>query len=165
MMKMRLMSLLIAGLTLGGIGTAGAGAAMWWGQTHNGTSGYGYMMGRNASGSPGTYGGMMGNGSYGGMMGGYNTNIQTTPATGVTSIAIQNFAYQPANVQIKAGATLTWTNRDSAPHTVTFKDSSLKSSGILQQGNSFSYTFNTPGTYSYYCAVHPYMVATVTVTA
>ncbi len=75
---------------------------------------------------------------------------------------MQNFAYQMANIQVRVGTTVTWTNQDNVPHSVTFKNG-MKDSGLLSQGQSFSYTFNTPGTYQYYCTVHPYMAATVTV--
>src|SRR5712692_10706858 len=111
-----------------------------------------------------THSGFMRNGYGYGMMGGY----QQTPAqqgaqvTGVTHMNMQNFAYQMANIQVRAGTTVTWTNQDNVPHSVTFKNG-MKDSGLFYQGQSFSYTFNTPGTYQYYCSVHPYMVATVTV--
>ena len=113
-------------------------------------------------------GGMMGSGP-GGMMGGYhNGQNQQNPssATPVASntVAIENVAFQPANVQVKVGATITWTNKDTAPHTVTFQDSSLKSSSILRQGDTYSYTFTKAGTFAYYCDLHRYMTAQVTVT-
>jgi amicyanin len=113
-------------------------------------------------------GGMMGSGGHG-MMGGSGQGGQGqtpagTPTTGVTQVAIQNFAYQPSNIQVKAGTTVTWTNQDSAPHTVTFRNG-MKDSGMLRQGQSFRYTFTQPGAYEYYCAYHPNMVATVAVIA
>src|SRR5260370_11241711 len=121
--------------------------------------GYGMMGGQRG------YQGMMNGQPYrGNMMGGY----QQTPAqqgaqvTGVTHMNMQNFAYQMANNQVRAGTTVTWTNQDNVPHSVTSKNR-MKDSGLLYQAQSFSYTFNTPGTYQYYCSVHPYMVATVTV--
>ncbi len=115
---------------------------------------------RNGNGN-----GMMGGQqNYSGMMGGYQQTPanQGTPATGITHLTMQNSAYQPTNIQVKVGTTVTWTNQDNVPHSVTFKNG-MKDSGLLSQGQSFSYTFNTPGTYQYYCTVHPYMVATVTV--
>ena len=109
--------------------------------------------------------GMMG-GQYnhGNMMGGYQQSPAQpgAPVTGVTHMNMQNFAYQMAHIQVRVGTTFTWTNQDSAPHSVTFKNG-MKDSGLLSQGQSFSYTFTSPGTYEYYCTVHPYMVATVTV--
>jgi plastocyanin len=130
---------------------------------YQGTYGPGGMMG---SGS----GGMMGSGSgSGGMMGGYhNGQNQQNPSTATpvasNTVAMENFAFQPVNVQVKVGATITWTNKDTAPHTVTFRDSSLTSSGILRQGDTYSYTFTRVGTFTYYCDLHQYMTAQVTVT-
>ncbi len=121
-----------------------------------------------------THSGFMGNGYWNGMMGGQynhgsmmrgyqqNPTQQGAPVTGVTRLTVQDFAYQPANIQVRVGTTVTWTNQDNVPHSVTFKNG-IKDSGLLSQGQSFSYTFNTPGTYQYYCTVHPYMVATVIV--
>lgn len=121
------------------------------------SGGYGGMMGG--------YGGMMG--GNGGMMGRYG-NAQNpanaTPTTGNT-VTIQNFAFQPANLQVKVGTTVTWTNQDTAPHTVTFRDSGITGSALLRKGQSFSYTFTTAGTFAYYCQVHPGMTAQVVVTA
>lgn len=110
------------------------------------------------------YQGMMGNQGNGGMMGGSQQNPTRpgTPMTGVTHMSMQNVTYQYRSIQVRAGTTVTWTNRDSVPHSVTFQNG-MKDSGLLSQGQSFSYTFNTPGTYQYYCTVHPSMVATVTV--
>ena len=117
-------------------------------------------------GKPG-YQGMMGGQQYhGNMMGGYQQSPaqQGTPVTGITHLTMQNSAYQPANIQVRVGTTVTWTNQDNVPHSITFKNG-MKDSGLLYHGQSFSYTFNTPGTYQYYCSVHPYMLATVTVTS
>ena len=124
-------------------------------------SGYGNGMMNGQQGYQGMMGGQYNHGS---MMGGYPQSPaqQGAPVTGVTHMNMQNFAYQMANIQVRTGTTVTWTNQDSAPHSVTFKNG-MKDSGLLSQGQSFSYTFNTPGTYQYYCTVHPYMVATVTV--
>lgn len=119
------------------------------------------------SGQP-TPGGMMGGYQMtpGSMMGGSSQQTpgtQGTPETGVTQVAIQNFAYQPANAQIRVGTTMTWTNQDSVPHSVSFKQQTMRGSGMLSQGQSFSYTFTMPGRYQYFCLVHPNMIATITV--
>ena len=122
--------------------------------------------------TPGSYG-MMGPHGDGGMMGNPNmmhgygaaqTPSSAQPVTG-ESVVIQNFAYQPANLQVKVGTTVTWTNQDTAPHTVTFRDGSLTSSGLLQKGDVYRYTFTKAGTFAYYCQVHPNMTAQVVVTA
>ncbi len=150
-MRNRTVLLIVAIIVLGLLAVGGTVGAM--ALTHSGfmRNGYGYGM-------------MGGQRGYQGMMGGY----QQTPAqqgaqvTGVTHMNMQNFAYQMANIQVRAGTTVTWTNQDNVPHSVTFKNG-MKDSGLFYQEQSFSYTFNTPGTYQYYCTVHPYMVATVTV--
>ncbi|MCT9140945.1 cupredoxin domain-containing protein [Streptomyces violarus] len=65
---------------------------------------------------------------------------------------------------VEVGQTVQWTNHDSVPHTVTTTKAPVKfDSGTLEQGDSWSYTFKKAGTYEYYCAVHPDMVASVKV--
>jgi plastocyanin len=86
-------------------------------------------------------------------------------SAGTTSVAIKNYAFAPASLTVAVGTKVTWTNEDTAPHTVTVSSEPVKfSSPNLQKGDSFTYTFATAGTYSYYCAVHPDMVAKVIVT-
>src|SRR5882757_7517989 len=79
------------------------------------------------------------------------------------AIAIQNFAFSPATVPIKAGTTITWTNRDQDAHTVTATKRSFHSA-TLNTGDTFRHTFTTPGTYEYLCTIHPFMTATIVVT-
>ncbi len=147
------------------------GAAMASGAV--GPRGWMGWMGRGgysgAQGTPGVSCPMAGGSGYygpGGMMGGYQGGQQAaaTPEVGVTHVSIQNFAFQPQTIQIAKGTTVTWTNVDSAPHTVTFRNGGMTGSGALQRGQSFSYTFSTPGTYAYFCGAHPYMTGTVIVT-
>jgi plastocyanin len=76
---------------------------------------------------------------------------------------IEGFAYMPGTIEISAGTTVTWTNNDSAPHTVT-DDGGAFQSGKMDQGATFSFTFDTPGTYTYHCEFHANMTATVIVT-
>ena len=80
------------------------------------------------------------------------------------SVSIANFAFAPANLTIAAGDTVTWTNNDQTAHTST-SDNGAWDSGPLQPGASFSHTFTTAGTFSYHCSIHPFMTATITVTA
>jgi plastocyanin len=72
--------------------------------------------------------------------------------------------FSPDNIILVLGVnnTVVWTNNDSAPHTVTANDGSFNS-GNLAPGQSFAYTFTSPGTYTYHCTYHPWMVASVTV--
>jgi len=81
------------------------------------------------------------------------------------AVSIKDFAFAPSTTTVKAGTTVTWTNQDQDPHTVTSTGSGgpLRSP-TLQQGQSYRYTFNTPGHYDYLCTIHPFMTATVTVT-
>lgn len=66
---------------------------------------------------------------------------------------------------VAAGTTVTWTNQDSEAHTVTSRGTeSPLHSAALSPGQTYSYTFTTPGTYTYMCTIHPFMTATVTVT-
>ncbi len=77
-------------------------------------------------------------------------------------VTIQNFQFAPAALSVPAGTTVTWTNQDDDTHTVT-EAKKLFSSKVLDPGQTFSYTFTAPGTYSYHCAIHPHMTATVIV--
>jgi plastocyanin len=86
------------------------------------------------------------------------------PATG-SQVMIMNYAFSPSSLTVTAGSTVTWTNMDTAPHTVTVSSGPVKfNSPTLQKGDTFTYTFTKAGTYQYYCAVHPDMKASVTVT-
>jgi amicyanin len=84
------------------------------------------------------------------------------PATG-DSVVISNFAFGPATLTVKVGTTVTWTNRDADPHTVTARGGAFKSP-TLKTGDTFRYTFTAAGRYDYLCTIHPFMTATVVVT-
>src|SRR5215207_630407 len=94
----------------------------------------------------------------------------SAPAAGAqdqqnVSVNVQNFAFDPPNIVVAPGTTVTWVNNDRAPHTVTATDpAGAFDSRTLRPGQSFSFTFTQPGTsYAYYCAIHPSMTGTVTV--
>ena len=82
-----------------------------------------------------------------------------SPSVGVK---IDNFSFGPASLAVAAGTTVTWTNNDDVPHTVVSDDKVFKSKA-LDTDDKFSYTFTKPGTYNYFCSVHPKMTATVVV--
>lgn len=89
---------------------------------------------------------------------------QPLPPTGrVVAIDILNFKFTPAQVTVEAGTTIRWTNHGYVPHTVDFTGGSVNS-GVLNNGNQFTHTFTTPGTYAYICHIHPFMHGTVVVT-
>lgn len=83
-----------------------------------------------------------------------------------TKVAIKNFAFAPANLTVKPGTTVTWTNQDTDAHTVTSHNAGgpLRSPA-LGTGKNYSYTFTKAGSYAYLCTIHPFMTATVTVTS
>lgn len=92
---------------------------------------------------------------------------QTTTTTVTTTstskdITIANFQFSPAAMEIAIGETVTRTNNDTMPHTILADDDSFQSTA-LQQGESFSFTFNEAGVYSYHCSIHPSMKAEITV--
>lgn len=80
------------------------------------------------------------------------------------AVDIVDFTFGPNSVTITAGGTVTWTNSDSAPHTATGDGGSFDT-GTIESGGSASITFDTPGTYSYICSIHPDMTGTVVVLA
>jgi plastocyanin len=84
------------------------------------------------------------------------------PASGAT-IKIDNFSFGPSNITIPAGTTVTWTNNDDVPHVVASDDKQMFKSKALDTDDHFSFTFTKPGTYNYYCAIHPKMTAKVVV--
>jgi plastocyanin len=84
------------------------------------------------------------------------------PASG-TAVKIDNFSFGPADITIPAGTTVTWTNNDDVPHVVTSDDNKMFKSKALDTDDRFSFTFTKPGTYNYYCAIHPKMVAKIVV--
>lgn len=92
-----------------------------------------------------------------------------TPVSGqdapvaINTVAIQNFTFSPAAVTVKVGTTVTWTNQDQDPHTVSAMSGPFHSPA-LNTGQSYRYTFTTPGTFQYLCTIHPFMTATVVVT-
>ncbi len=79
------------------------------------------------------------------------------------AIKIDNFSFGPATITIPAGSTVTWTNNDDVPHVVSSDDNKLFKSKALDTDDRFSFTFTNPGTYNYYCAIHPKMTAKIVV--
>jgi plastocyanin len=87
------------------------------------------------------------------------------PGAAANQVLISNFAFAPTTLTVKVGTTVTWTNHDADAHTVTSKGAGPMRSAALNTGGSYSVTFNKPGTYAYYCQIHPFMTGSVTVTA
>ena len=89
--------------------------------------------------------------------------VQDTMAmTDVPNIMMRNFDFSPASLAVPRNTTVTWKNVDGEPHTVTSTDGLFRS-GALDQNDTFSFRFTTPGTYRFFCSIHPRMTGTVTV--
>ena len=97
------------------------------------------------------------------------TTRASAPATQPTTqaavtVKIENFTFLPRELDISTGTTVTWQNADDVPHTATSKDDPrVFDSGPLDTDDKFSFTFNKPGKYAYYCKVHPHMTGVVIV--
>ncbi len=86
----------------------------------------------------------------------------TAPAAMGTTVTIGNFTFGPETVTVPVGTTVTWVNGDDIPHTVVAVDKSFKSK-VLDTDDKFSFTFTKPGTYDYFCSIHPHMTGKIVV--
>jgi plastocyanin len=78
------------------------------------------------------------------------------------NVSIDNLVFDPKELVVTAGTTVTWVNADDVPHTATSSFSPpLFDSKTLRTGEKFSFEFKTPGTYDYFCKAHPYMIGKV----
>jgi plastocyanin len=89
-------------------------------------------------------------------------SVAAAPAAAGVEVKIDNFSFTPAALTVAAGTQVTWTNRDDIPHTVVSDDKAIKSK-TLDTDEKFTFTFTKPGTYSYFCSLHPKMKGTVVV--
>ena len=85
----------------------------------------------------------------------------SAPAAGA-AVSITNFTFDPADITVKPGGAVTWTNNDSVAHTITGNAGEFDS-GSVAPGATYSHTFDKAGSFSYHCTVHPSMTAKVTV--
>lgn len=81
-----------------------------------------------------------------------------------TRIEIKDFSFQPKLVTVPVGARVVWVNKDEEPHTIVSTDKTFLSKA-LDTDDTFAFTFDKPGTYEYFCSVHPRMTAKIVVTA
>lgn len=91
------------------------------------------------------------------------SNTQTNVAPANVTVNITNFSFNPSTLNIKTGTKVTWINNDTVAHTITSDSSNLLHSPLLSPGQSFSFTFNTPGSENYHCSVHPMMTASINI--
>jgi plastocyanin len=87
---------------------------------------------------------------------------QAAPAQSTAAVNIANHAYDPAQLNVAKGTTVTWTNTDTEPHTVT-ADNGLFDSGVLQPGQSYSTWLGGSGMVAYHCKIHPDMTGSIVV--
>jgi plastocyanin len=78
-------------------------------------------------------------------------------------IEIKDFAFNPQTITVKSGEKVTWINRDEEPHTIVSVGKQFKKSTALDTDQEFTITAGAPGTYEYFCSVHPKMTGTIVV--
>ena len=89
----------------------------------------------------------------------FGATVEDKPAT---AVKIDNFVFSPNSVTVPTGTTIRWTNQDDIPHNVVSDDKSFKSKA-LDTDETFAYTFTKPGTYNYFCSIHPKMTGKIVV--
>ena len=80
-----------------------------------------------------------------------------------STVSIDNFTFSPKELKVKAGTTVTWTNHDDIPHGIASSNNAFKKSKALDTDDSYSFTFTAPGTYQYFCYIHPHMAGSIVV--
>jgi plastocyanin len=95
-------------------------------------------------------------------LGGEMKNADGT-STKQNKIEIKDFAFNPQTLTVKSGENVTWINRDEEPHTVVSVQKQFKKSTALDTDQEFTITAGAPGTYTYFCSVHPKMTGTIVV--
>ena len=89
-------------------------------------------------------------------------SLANAGSSDTAQIVIKDFMFTPTTLTIKAGSTVTWANKDDEPHTVV-SDTGMFRSGAVDTDETFTFTFDKPGTYHFACSIHPRMVGTIKV--
>src|SRR5207237_8172081 len=84
------------------------------------------------------------------------------PTAGAHDVVVDNFSFAPAMASVPVGTVITWTNRDDVPHTIVSTEQKFKSP-VLDTDGQFAHRFDAPGTYKYFCSIHPKMTGQVEV--
>jgi plastocyanin len=90
-------------------------------------------------------------------------SVTTTAASSDAAVSVKDFAFNPGTISVAVGTTITWTNDETGVAHTTTSDDDVWSSGTLQPGDDFTTTFAEPGTFTYFCSIHPSMTATIVV--
>lgn len=93
---------------------------------------------------------------------GFGTARAVVPTAAHVVAKIENFTFEPHDLTVAPGTTVTWTNGDDIPHSVVPTDGSFRSPA-LDTDDAFSHLFTTPGVYTYFCSIHPHMTGKVVV--
>jgi len=104
-------------------------------------------------------GAVIGSGLAGGVL------VARAQTAAATTVSIDNFTFNPQKLTVKAGTTVTWTNKDDIPHGIAATGNAFKRSAAMDTDDSYSFTFTMPGTYQYFCYIHPHMTGTIVVEA
>lgn len=89
--------------------------------------------------------------------------MKDTGGAGQNKIEIKDFAFNPQTITVKSGEKITWINRDEEPHTVVSVEKQFKKSPALDTDQEYTVIAGSPGTYTYFCSVHPKMTGTIVV--
>ena len=87
----------------------------------------------------------------------------SSSGAGENKIEIKDFAFNPQTITVKSGEKITWINRDEEPHTVVSVGKQFEKSSALDTDQTYTIVAGAPGTYSYFCSVHPKMTGTIVV--
>jgi len=90
------------------------------------------------------------------------TRAKGETASSPLEVRVDNFTFGPATLTVPVNSTVTWVNKDDLPHVIASNDGVFKSKA-LDTEDKYSYTFSKPGTYAYFCSIHPKMVGTIIV--
>ncbi|WP_342361228.1 cupredoxin family copper-binding protein [Terrarubrum flagellatum] len=90
--------------------------------------------------------------------------LRAAQASEEIKVDIDNFSFSPEKLEVKVGSTVIWENRDDIPHNIVATGKQFKSP-VLDTGEVFRFTFTAPGTYDYFCGLHPHMTGSVIVSA
>jgi amicyanin len=93
-----------------------------------------------------------------------STFLASTAMAADATVKIDNFTFDPPRLTVKAGTSVTWYNEDDIPHTVVASGKAFRSK-TLDTDDKYAFTFTTPGTYEYFCSLHPHMTGTIVVEA
>jgi plastocyanin len=92
-----------------------------------------------------------------------STTTTAATASGEATVVAVDFAFSPKDLKVTSGTKVTWTNNDSATHQIVSKGDPFPGDGTIDSGESYSVTFDTPGTYDYFCGIHNSMTGSIVV--